>query len=164
MLVFKNLTIGLLILFIMGTAKPALATEALNTQTQESIKAILQKETSIKDLSSISLLSRSVLKLCSDSNGRMADIGAQWEATDAISDITLPRSRLIWAAETNTLTVVHCEAGGLGHMYFIVVADNDEKKNNSLDFPLKILTPAPYQQLADFIHALPNAGMIRWDQ
>ncbi len=39
-----------------------------------------------------------VVALCVDDKGKLADPGQNWNATDAITDPTLPWKRLIWAA------------------------------------------------------------------
>ncbi|MFA6356592.1 MAG: hypothetical protein WCY23_05730, partial [Candidatus Omnitrophota bacterium] len=36
-----------------------------------------------------------VVALCADESGRLAEPGQKWEITDVITDVTLPRKRLI---------------------------------------------------------------------
>jgi hypothetical protein len=67
--------------------------------------------------------------LCAD-NGRLAEPGQKWNATDAIIDPTLPGKRLIWAAVGGEYYVVHYERGGIAHTFHVLVAkltQNDAK-------------------------------------
>jgi hypothetical protein len=43
-------------------------------------------------------LPSTVVALCVDDKRKLADAGQNWNATDAITDPTLPWKRLIWAA------------------------------------------------------------------
>jgi hypothetical protein len=63
-----------------------------------------------------------IIALCADNNGRFAGPGQKWEATDIISDPSLPRRRLIWAAVADEYYVVHYERGGRGHSFHVLVA------------------------------------------
>jgi hypothetical protein len=79
---------------------------------------------STKDLPS------TVVALCVDDKGKLADPGQNWNATDAITDPTLPWKRLIWAAVGSDYYVVHYERGGIDHSFHILVAKltkNDAK-------------------------------------
>jgi hypothetical protein len=73
---------------------------------------------SIKDLPS------AVVALCVDDNGKVADPGQNWNATDAVTDPTLPWKRLIWAAVGNDYYVVHYERGGIDHSFHILVGND----------------------------------------
>src|SRR4030095_4865857 len=55
-------------------------------------------------------------------DGKLAEPGQKWNATDAISDPTLPGKRLIWAALGGDYYVVHYERGGIAHTYHVLVA------------------------------------------
>ncbi len=71
-----------------------------------------------------------VVALCVDDKGKLADPGQNWNATDAITDPTLPWKRLIWAAVGSEYYVVHYERGGIDHSFHILVAKlakNDSK-------------------------------------
>ena len=71
-----------------------------------------------------------VVALCVDDKGKLADPGQNWNATDAITDPTLPWKRLIWAAVGSDYYVVHYERGGIDHSFHILVAKltkNDAK-------------------------------------
>ena len=63
-----------------------------------------------------------VVALCVDDKGKLADPGQNWNATDAITDPTLPWKRLIWAAAGSDYYVVHYERGGIDHSFHILVA------------------------------------------
>jgi len=69
-----------------------------------------------------------IFALCADHNGRLADPGGAWEATDVISDKTLPTKRLIWAVTDGDYYVVHYERGGRGHSFHVLVARLEDSK------------------------------------
>jgi hypothetical protein len=63
-------------------------------------------------------------------DGKLAEPGQKWNATDVITDPTLPGKRLIWAAVGSDYYVVHYERGGIDHSFHILVAKvtkNDAK-------------------------------------
>jgi len=71
-----------------------------------------------------------VIALCADDKGKLADPGQNWNATDAVTDPSLPWKRLIWAAVGGDYYVVHYERGGIDHSFHILVtkfAKNDAK-------------------------------------
>jgi hypothetical protein len=71
-----------------------------------------------------------VIALCGGDKDRLADPGQNWNATDAVTDPTLPWKRLIWAAVGSDYYVVHYERGGIDHSFHILVAKvtkNDAK-------------------------------------
>jgi hypothetical protein len=63
-----------------------------------------------------------VVAFCVDDKGKLAEPGQNWNATDAITDPTLPWKRLIWAAVGSDYYVVHYERGGIDHSFHILVA------------------------------------------
>ena len=63
-----------------------------------------------------------VVALCADDNGKLAEPGQNWNATDVVTDPTLPWKRLIWAATGVDYYVAHYERGGIGHSFHILVA------------------------------------------
>jgi len=64
-----------------------------------------------------------ILALCDGGgDGKLAEPGQKWNATDAISDPTLPGKRLIWGAVGGEYYVVHYERGGIAHTFHILVA------------------------------------------
>jgi hypothetical protein len=71
-----------------------------------------------------------IVALCGDDKGKIADPGQNWNATDAITDPSLPWKRLIWAAVGGDYYVVHYERGGIDHSFHILIAKlakNDAK-------------------------------------
>ena len=80
------------------------------------------------EIHSTAKLPAAVFALCADGNGRLAEPGQKWEATDVITDEKLPTKRLIWAFTDGELYVVHYERGGYGHSFHILVARLKEPK------------------------------------
>ena len=75
-----------------------------------------------------------VIALCADEGGRLAEPGQRWEATDLITDSSLPRKRLIWAATDGERYVVHYERGGRAHSFHVLVTslkEGDTKPNDT---------------------------------
>jgi hypothetical protein len=66
-------------------------------------------------------LPHAVIAVCAD-DGRIAEPGQKWNATDVIMDPTLPGKRLIWAAVGGEYYVVHYERGGIAHTFHVLVA------------------------------------------
>ena len=64
-----------------------------------------------------------ILALCDGGgDGKLAEPGQKWNATDVITDPTLPGKRLIWATVGSEYYVVHYERGGIDHSFHILVA------------------------------------------
>jgi len=83
----------------------------------------LQNSGSFRDVHTTTNLPPAVVALCADDKGRLADPGQKWEATDLITDASLPRKRLIWAvAGDQCYYVVHYERGGRAHSFHVLVA------------------------------------------
>jgi hypothetical protein len=84
---------------------------------------MLQDSSRFHEVHSSSDLPSAILALCGASgDGKLAEPGQNWNATDAITDPTLPGKRLIWAAVGGEYYVVHYERGGIAHTYHILVA------------------------------------------
>jgi hypothetical protein len=65
-----------------------------------------------------------LLRAFTEENGSrlvMANPGESFEATDVISDPSLPRMRLIFAGVWNDQAVVHYEQGGRGHVFIVAL-------------------------------------------
>lgn len=63
-----------------------------------------------------------MLDVLTEESGRrltMVDAGRQFEATDYISDPSLPNRRLIFAGVTSKKVFLHYEQGGIGHMFIL---------------------------------------------
>ena len=90
----------------------------------------LQDPARFHDVRATTNLPPAVVALCADDSGRLAEPGQKWEATDFITDASLPRKRLIWAAVGGEYYVVHYERGGIAHSFHILIArltKNDAK-------------------------------------
>jgi len=85
-------------------------------------RRILQDKSRFQEIHSTTNLPAQVVSLCADENGRIADPGKKWEVSDFITDATLPRRRLIWAATDGEYYVVHYESGGFVHSYHVLAA------------------------------------------
>jgi hypothetical protein len=94
------------------------------------VRKALQDSSRFHEVHSTKDLPPAVVALCVDDKGRLADPGQNWNATDAITDPTLPWKRLIWAAVGSDYYVVHYERGGIDHSFHILVAKlpRDEAK------------------------------------
>jgi hypothetical protein len=93
-------------------------------------RKILLDASRFHEVHSIADLSPAILALCADNKGKLADPGQNWNATDVVTDPTLPWKRLIWAAVENNYYVVHYERGEIDHSFHILVAKltkNDAK-------------------------------------
>ena len=94
-----------------------------------------------------------ILALCDvGSDGKLAEPGQKWNATDAVSDPTLPAKRLIWGAIGGEHYVVHYERGGIAYTYHILVV-----KRTKADEKLKVVWNAiggPFRDYASFLDAL----------
>jgi hypothetical protein len=92
------------------------------TKLSPAHRKILEDGTGFRELRTTTALPKEVVALCVDYNGRIAEPGGKWEATDLIYDNTLPQSRLIWAAHRDDYYVIHYEKGGRGHSLHVLIA------------------------------------------
>ena len=91
-------------------------------------------------------LPSAILALCDGgSDGKLAGPGQNWNATDVVTDPTLPGKRLIWAAVGHEYYVVHYERGGVAHSFHILVA-----KFTKNDVKPKVVWRAVGHQLKDY--------------
>lgn len=81
----------------------------------------LQDSSRFHEVHSTGDLPAAIVALGAD-DGRLAEPGQKWNATDAITDPTLPGKRLIWAAVDGEYYVVHYERGGIAHTFHVLVA------------------------------------------
>lgn len=116
-------------------------------------RKVLQDSSRFHEVHSTNDLSPAILALCDGGgDGKLAEPGQNWNATDAITDPTLPGKRLIWAAVGGEYYVVHYERGGIAHTYHIVVA-----KLSKDDVKPKLVWRAvggPFKNYAAFLDAL----------
>jgi hypothetical protein len=103
----------------------------------------LQDSSRFHEVHSTGDLPAAIVALCTGDDGGLADPGQKWNATDAITDSTLPGKRLIWAALGGDYYVVHYERGGIAHTFHVLVArlaKNDVKPRvvwRAIGSPLK---------------------------
>jgi hypothetical protein len=84
----------------------------------ENVKAFLSEDFEI--IKGVAALPEPIRKLYTEAGGSrfvLADPGQKFEATDVISDPSLPRKRLIFAGVTGEHCFVHYEQGGFGHSF-----------------------------------------------
>jgi hypothetical protein len=104
------------------------------------------------EVRSTSELPPAIVALCAGDKGRIAEPGQKWNATDAISDPTLPGKRLIWGAVGGEYYIVHYERGGIAHTCHILVV----KRPKTVAKP-KVAWRAiggPFKDYAAFLDAL----------
>ena len=98
-------------------------------------------------------LPRAILALCDGGgDGKLAEPGQKWNATDAIMDPTLPGKRLIWAAVGGDYYVLHYERGGIAHTFHILVAKL--AKNDAKPQLVWRAVGGPLKDYAAFLNAL----------
>jgi hypothetical protein len=94
-----------------------------------------------------------ILALCDGGgDGKLAEPGQKWNATDAISDPTLPGKRLIWGAVGGEYYVVHYERGGIAHKFHILVAKLS--KNDARAKAVWRAVGGPFKDYPAFLDAL----------
>jgi len=94
-------------------------------------RKVLQDSSRFHEVHSTNDLPPTVIALCAE-DGRLAEPGQNWNASDVVTDPNLPGKRLIWAAAGGEYYVVHYERGGIAHTFHILVAKltkNDTKPN-----------------------------------
>jgi hypothetical protein len=90
-------------------------------------------------------------------DGKLAEPGQKWNATDVITDPTLPGKRLIWAAVGGEYYVVHYERGGIAHTFHVLVAKL--AKNNAKPKVIWRGVEGPLKDYAAFLIALRNGKL-----
>jgi hypothetical protein len=94
-----------------------------------------------------------VLALCDGGgDGKLAEPGQKWNATDVIMDPSLPGKRLIWAAVGGEYYIVHYERGGIAHTFHVLVAKF--AKDGAKPKPVWRAIGGPFQDYAAFVEAL----------
>jgi hypothetical protein len=113
----------------------------------------LENTSRFHEVHSTSDLPPAILTLCDGGgDGKLAEPGQKWNATDAIIDPTLPGKRLIWAAIGGDYYVVHYERGGIAHTYHMLVAKLT--KNDAKPKTVWRAIGGPYTNYAAFVDAL----------
>jgi hypothetical protein len=102
-------------------------------------------------------LDKELAKLGRGSKSASALPGDPWQPTDVLSaGANLPRTRLIWVAESNAVRVLHYEQGGFAHTYGVRVEEIDGTVVKSV----WDATTGRYRDYLDFLTAF-NAGAIK---
>ncbi len=113
----------------------------------------LQDPSRFHEIHSTRDLPAAILALCNGSgDGKLAEPGQNWNATDAITDPTLPGKRLIWAAVGGEYYVVHYERGGIAHTYHVLVAKS--AKNEAKPNVVWRAIGGPFKDYGAFLNAL----------
>ena len=120
-------------------------------------RKILQGSLDFHEVHSTRDLPPAIVALCVDDKGRFADPGQNWNATDAITDPTLPWKRLVWAAVGSDYYVVHYERGGIDHSFYILVAKL--AKNDAKPKIIWSAVGSPLKDYAGFLDALRNGKL-----
>jgi len=115
-------------------------------------RKILQDSSRFHEVHSTKDLPSAVVALCADDKGKLAEPGQNWNATDAVTNPTLPWKRLIWAAAGGDYYVVHYERGGIDHSFHILVAKF--AKNDAKPQLLWHAVGRPLKDYAAFLDAL----------
>lgn len=124
------------------------------TKLPEEDRKFLLDASHFHEVHSTADLPPAIVALCADDKGKIAEPGQNWNATDAVTDPTLPWKRLIWAAAGNDYFVAHYERGGIDHSFHILVA-----KLTKNDAKPKLVWHAVGRKLTDypaFLEALRN--------
>ena len=119
------------------------------TKLSANDRKILQDSSRFHEVHSTAELPASIVALCGE---KVAEPGQNWNATDVVTDRTLPTKRLIWAAIGGDYYVVHYERGGIAHTYHVLVAKMAKAATNP-----KIIWRAiggPFKDYAGFVDAL----------
>src|SRR5438552_17488709 len=113
---------------LLGVAMQSLSYANVTKLSPED-RSMLQDSSRFHEVRSTRDLPPPIVALCAD-DGRLAEPGQKWNATDSIMDPTLPGKRLIWAAVGGDYYVIHYERGGIAHTFHVLVAtlaNNDAK-------------------------------------
>jgi hypothetical protein len=112
---------SLYLFFIFIVAIQSLCCADVKKLSPENRK-VLQDPSRFHQVHSTGDLPPAVVALCTSGVGKLAEPGEKWNATDAISDATLPAKRLIWGAVGADYYVIHYERGGFAHTFHILAA------------------------------------------
>lgn len=116
-------------------------------------RRMLQDSPRFHEVHTTTGLPLAILVLCdSGSNGKLAEPGQNWNATDSITDPTLPGKRLIWGAIGGEYYVVHYERGGIAHTFHVLVAKLS--KNDARAKAVWRAVGGPFKDYLAFLDAL----------
>jgi len=126
------------------------------TKLPAEARRALQDSSRFHEVHSTGDLPAAIVALCAD-DGSLAGLGQKWDATDAITDPTLPGKRLIWAAVGGEYHVVHYERGGIAHSFHILIARLT--KNDAKPKVIWRAVGGPLKDYAAFLIALRNGKL-----
>jgi hypothetical protein len=106
---------------LLAILVPSFCSAGITKLPADDLKA-LHDVSRFHELRAVTDLPPAVLTLCAGENGKLAEPGQKWQATDVITDPTLPGKRLIWAVTNGDYYVVHYERGGIAHSFHVMVA------------------------------------------
>jgi hypothetical protein len=127
------------------------------TKLSSEDRKVLQDSSRFHEVHSTKDLPPPVVALCADDNGKLADPGQNWNATDAVTDPTLPWKRLIWAAVGDDYYILHYERGGIDHSFHVLVATLT--KNDAKPKVFWTGLGGPFKDYAAFLAALKNGKL-----
>jgi hypothetical protein len=142
--------------FLFAVAIPSLCCADVTKLPAEDRK-MLQDSSRFYEVHTTGDLPPAIVALCAGENGKLAEPGQKWNATDAVMDPTLPGKRLIWAVVGGEYYVVHYERGGIAHSFHILVATLTKDAAKS-----KVVWRAvggPFKDYAAFVGAM-RAGKL----
>jgi hypothetical protein len=119
-------------------------------------RKVLQDSSRFHEVHSTRDVPTAIIALCAE-DGKIADPGQTWNATDAVTDPTLPWKRLIWAAVASDYYVVHYERGGIAHSFHVLVAK--VSKDNGKPKVIWQALGGPFKDYAAFLDALRNGKL-----
>src|SRR5437899_7346047 len=146
--------IGLCLLFALAIQSFCCADV---TKLSSEDRRVLQDSSRFHEVHSTNDLPPAIVALCAGDNDRPADPGQKWNATDVITDPTLPGKRLIWTAVGGEYYVVHYERGGIAHTFHVLVATLT--KNHAKPKVVWRGVGGPLKDYAAFLIALRNGKM-----
>src|SRR4051812_29726940 len=92
--------------------------------------ALTEGARKVEMISSTAAIPSEVMEACVARRGghefRLAEPGQPFQVTDAVFDQTLLSRRLIWAAALPGHYLIHYEAGGIAHGYFLLLVSQDK--------------------------------------
>lgn len=130
------------------------------TKLSANDRKILQDSSRFREVHSTADVPAAIIALCGD---KIAEPGQNWNATDVVTDRTLPAKRLIWAAIGGDYYVVHYERGGIAHTYHIVVAKL--AKGGTKPEIIWQAMGGPFKDYAGFLQALRSGKLddrLKW--
>jgi hypothetical protein len=115
-------------------------------------RSVLLDSARFHEVHATSNLPAAIVALCTNGNGKLAEPGQKWQATDVIMEPGLPGKRLIWAAIGGEYYVVHYERGGIAHSFHVLVATLT--KGDARPKVVWRAVEGPFEDYAAFLEAL----------